>query len=79
MSFDYLQLLKLCAPETIVVVTALVVLFLDLAWLRTEPNRTRMTLAAMFTAAGCVAAFMWMLVVPEKASLLNGMLVVDPL
>ncbi|MBI3881990.1 MAG: NADH-quinone oxidoreductase subunit N [Verrucomicrobia bacterium] len=78
-SFDYLQLLKLCAPETIVVVTALVVLFLDLAWLRTEPNRTRMTLAAMFTAAGCVAAFMWMLVVPEKASLLNGMLVVDPL
>ncbi|MBI5773387.1 MAG: NADH-quinone oxidoreductase subunit N [Verrucomicrobia bacterium] len=61
------------------VVTALVVLFLDLAWLRTEPNRTRMTLAAMFTAAGCIAAFMWMLVVPEKASLLNGMLVVDPL
>jgi NADH-quinone oxidoreductase subunit N len=78
-SFDYLQLLKLCAPETIVVVTALVVLFLDLAWLRTEPNRTRMTLAAMFTAFGCVVAFMWMLVMPEKASLLNGMLVVDPL
>jgi NADH-quinone oxidoreductase subunit N len=78
-SFDYFQLLKLCAPETIVVVTALVVLFLDLAWLRTEPNCTRMTLAAMFTAFGCVAAFMWMLVVPEKASLLNGMLVVDPL
>jgi len=78
-SFDYLQLLKLCAPETIVVVTALVVLFLDLAWLRTEPNRTRMTLAAMFTSFGCVVAFMWMLVVPEKASLLNGMLVVDPL
>ncbi len=79
MSFDYLELLQLCAPETIIVVTALVVLFLDIAWLRTEPNRTRMTLAAMFTAFGCVAAFMWMLVVPEKASLLNGMLVVDPL
>jgi NADH-quinone oxidoreductase subunit N len=79
MNFDYLHLLKYCAPETIVVVTALVVLFLDLAWLRTEPNRTRMTLAAMFTSFGCVVAFMWMLVMPEKASLLNGMLVVDPL
>jgi NADH-quinone oxidoreductase subunit N len=79
MSMDYFHLLKLCAPEIIVVVTSLVVLFLDLAWLRTEANRTRMTLAAMFTAFGCVAAFMWMLVMPEKASLLNGMLVVDPL
>ncbi len=76
---SYLDLLKLCAPETIVVLTALVVLFLDLVWLRTEPNRTRMTLAAMFTTFGCVVAFAWMLVVPEKASLLNGMLVVDPL
>jgi NADH-quinone oxidoreductase subunit N len=76
---SYLELLKLCAPETLVVLTALVVLFLDLAWLRSEPNRTRMTLAAMFTAFGCVVAFAWMLVVPEKASLLNGMLVVDPL
>jgi NADH-quinone oxidoreductase subunit N len=76
---SYLELLKLCAPETIVVLTALVVLFLDLAWLRTEPNRTRMTLAAMFTAFGCVVAFLWMLVMPEKATLLNGMLVVDPL
>lgn len=76
---NYLDLLKLCAPETIVVLTALVVLFLDLAWLRTEPNRTRMTLAAMFTTFGCVAGFAWMLVVPEKATLLNGMLVVDPL
>ena len=79
MSIDHFNLLKLCSPETIVFLTALVVLFLDLAWLRTEPNRTRMTLAAMFTSAGCVAAFMWMLVVPDKASLLNGMLVVDPL
>ena len=76
---SYLDLLKLCAPETIVVLTALVVLFLDLAWLRTEPNHTRMTLAAMFTTFGCVVAFAWMLVVPEKATLLNGMLVVDPL
>lgn len=76
---NYLGLLQHCAPEAIVVVTALVVLFLDLAWLRTEPNRTRMTLAAMFTSFGCVAAFMWMLVVPDKASVLNGMLVVDPL
>ena len=64
---SYLGLLQHCAPEAIVVVTALVVLFLDLAWLRTEPTRTRMTLAAMFTSFGCVAAFMWMLVVPDQA------------
>lgn len=76
---SYLGLLQHCAPEAIVVVTALVVLFLDLAWLRAEPNRTRMTLAAMFTSFGCVVAFMWMLVMPEKVTLLNGMLVVDPL
>jgi NADH-quinone oxidoreductase subunit N len=76
---SYLELLKLAAPETIVVVTALAVLGIDLLSLRDLDIRFRLIIGALISCAGCVAAAGWMLALPEHANLLHGTLVVDPL
>ena len=76
---NYLELLKLAAPETIVVVTALVVLAADLVTMRDLELRFRLLIGALISCVGCAAAIAWMLVLPEHANFLEGMLVVDPL
>lgn len=76
---SYLELLKLAAPETILVLTALVVLAVDLAALRDSEVRLRFVLCGMVACAGCAAAIAWELVMPAHAYAVEGMLVVDPL
>lgn len=76
---SYLELLKLAAPETIVVLTALAVLAVDLIALRELETRVRFAVGGMMASVGCAAAIAWMLVLPEHASAPGGMLVVDPL
>lgn len=71
----YLHLLKLLAPEAILVVTAILVLGLGLSGSsdRLRPLMTRLTLLG-----GLIAA--WVLFIyPEDACVLNGMVVLDPL
>jgi NADH-quinone oxidoreductase subunit N len=76
---SYLELLKLAAPETIVVLTVLAVLAADLLALRELETRVRFVIGGMMASVGCAAAIAWMLVLPEHASAPGGMLVVDPL
>ncbi|MEK7780509.1 MAG: NADH-quinone oxidoreductase subunit N [Verrucomicrobiota bacterium] len=76
---NYFELLKLAAPETIVVLTALAVLALDLTSLRGMETRLRLIIGGMVASAGCAAAILWMLVNPQHADALHGMLVVSPL
>jgi NADH-quinone oxidoreductase subunit N len=76
---SYLELLKLAAPETIVVLTALAVLAADLLALRELETRVRFIIGGMIASVGCAAAIAWMLVLPEPAGAPGGMLVVDPL
>ena len=76
---NYLELLKLAAPETIVVITALVVLAADLVTMRDLELRFRLLIGALISCVGCAAAIGWMLVLPEHANFLEGMLVIDPL
>jgi len=76
---NYLELLRLAAPETIVVLTVLVVLTADLLALRGLELRFRLLVSAMISCVGCVAAIAWMLALPQQATFLEGMLVVDPL
>ncbi|MCL4785262.1 MAG: NADH-quinone oxidoreductase subunit N [Verrucomicrobia bacterium] len=79
MNVSYLELLKLAAPETIVVLTALAVLVVDLTSTRDLEARFRFIINGMIACAGCVAAMVWMLVMPAHANALEGMFVVDPL
>ena len=76
---DYLDLLQLAAPETIIVVTALLVLAADLLFLRELELPFRLRIGAMISCLGCVVASGWMLALPQHANFMQGMLVVDPL
>jgi len=76
---SYLELLKLAAPETILVLTVLAVLAADLAALRGLELRFRLLVGAMISCVGCAAAIGWMLALPQHTNFLEGMLVVTPL
>lgn len=75
---NYLDLLKLALPETIVVVVALAALVAD-ATMRGLAVRFRFLIGGMIAAVGCAAAIAWMLLAPGIGSAPGGMLVVDPL
>ena len=76
---SYLELFRLALPETIVVITALVALGVDVLTLRELETRFRLIIAGTIACVGCAAAIAWMLIAPEHANFAGGMLVVDPL
>ena len=76
---SYLELLRLAAPETILVLTALIALTADLFALSGLELRFRLLIGAMISCVGCAAAIAWMLALPQHATFMDGMLVVTPL
>jgi NADH-quinone oxidoreductase subunit N len=76
---SYLQLLKLAAPETIIVLTVFAVLAADLFALRELEIRFRQIIGGMIACVGCVVAMGWILVLPEQANFMSGILVIEPL
>jgi NADH-quinone oxidoreductase subunit N len=74
-----LELLKLFIPETMLALTAMMVLLVDLTWLREGSLAQRMKTAAILTALGCLAALTWLLAMPQAGSLFNGMASIGPL
>ena len=73
-----MELLILGLPETIVVVTAFVVLLVDMMEMRRKPVRARMRVAAILSCVGCGISIYWMSQIGEPIRPLDGMLVVDP-
>jgi NADH-quinone oxidoreductase subunit N len=76
---NYFGLFKLAAPETIIVVTALVVLAADLLAMHDLEPGFRRLIGGMVTCVGCVGAIAWMIALPDEANLQEGMLVVNSL
>ena len=76
---SYLELFKLAVPETILVLTVLVVLAADLLALRGLELRFRLLVGAMISCVGCGVAIAWMCVLPAHTDFAEGMLVVTPL
>lgn len=76
---DYLELLKLAAPEAILVATALLLLAIDLLRMRRKTTSERSAVACGIAAAGCLAAIVWLGGTSTQASALGGMLVIDGL
>lgn len=76
---SYFDLLKLAAPETILVLVALAVLAIDLTSMRGMETRLRFIIGGMVSAIGCIAAMTWMIVVPMHGEAGGGMMVVEPL
>ena len=76
---SYMEVLKLAAPETVLVVIALAVLAVDLLALRGQPVSMRFGIGAAVAGLGCAATMLMLLGRHAHANLLDGMLVVDPL
>src|SRR6266481_5956502 len=70
---SYLELLKLAAPEAIVVVTALAVLTIGLTSTRASMLGTIVAMLGIVIAIGAI------LMLPQHANLFGGMLVISPL
>ena len=70
---SYLDLLKLAAPEAVVVLTALVVLALGLG------SKQGRVLSGIVAAVGLIAAGATVFTLPDDATLFGGMLVINPL
>ncbi|HEX4640402.1 MAG TPA: NADH-quinone oxidoreductase subunit N [Chthoniobacterales bacterium] len=70
---SYFDLLRLAAPETVLVVTALIVLALGLSGSRAS------NLCSAAAAAGLLFASSAVMMLPDQASLFNGMIVITPL
>jgi NADH-quinone oxidoreductase subunit N len=79
MSADYSQLLRLAWPEVILVVTALLVLSVDLLVVRGQPTRIRFSVASGIGSVGCVGAILRLLLAPERGNVLDGVLVASSL
>lgn len=78
-SVDYSQVLKFAAPESVIAITVLVVLAVDLLLIRDWPHHRRRVIGAMISSLGCVGAVWCMVQIGAHGNLLNGMLVLDPL
>ncbi|HEX4646427.1 MAG TPA: proton-conducting transporter membrane subunit, partial [Verrucomicrobiae bacterium] len=81
---NYFELLGLVGPETILVLTVVAVLAVDLIVMRDEPLRNRFQICGAFAGLGCVAATAWLLIAETPGasaspSFLSGMLVISPL
>lgn len=76
---NYLEVLKLATPETIVTIAALAVLFVDLGVMRSVDRTYRRIVAAAITGAACAGAIFWMVQVHAAGAVAGGMLVSDPL
>jgi NADH-quinone oxidoreductase subunit N len=76
---SYLQILQLALPESVLVVTALAVLAVDLLALREQSVRVRFALGAAIASLGCLLAIFFALGRHESVNLFQGMFVVDPL
>src|SRR5256885_5652685 len=70
---SYLELLKLAAPEAIVVVTALAVLTIALT------TRRALVLGRIVAVLGVAVAIVAVVMLPSHANLFSGMLVISPL
>ncbi len=78
-SINYIQLLQLAIPQVIVVLTALLVMAVDLLVVRRQAISTRFTVASSLASVGCAVAILRILLAPVQANLLDGTLIASPL
>jgi NADH-quinone oxidoreductase subunit N len=76
---NYTDLFYTTLPETILEVVSLLVLFVDLAWLRKATQSSRMAAASALGVLGSALAIVWLWSHPTGASLLSGALVATPI
>ena len=74
---NYLEVLQFAAPETVLAITVLVVLAVDLVVMRGESVARRFETGATVAILGCLLAAFFMFHQYEQINPLHGMLVAD--
>jgi len=77
--FDYGNLFAITLPETILEVASLLVLVIDLGWLRKSAQSMRMAVACVLGVLGCGASVAWLAARPASTGLAGGALAATPL
>jgi NADH-quinone oxidoreductase subunit N len=75
----YAGLFRLALPQTIVVVFGLLTLAADLLLRRRSSLQVRFGIGAALSSVGCVCATLLLLLGPQNANVLDGILVVNPI
>jgi NADH-quinone oxidoreductase subunit N len=76
---NYAELLRLAWPEILVAAAALVAMAVDLLVVQGSCTRTRFATAGGIGSAGCAGAIVLLLMTPQQANILDGMLIASPL
>jgi len=79
MVISYTGLLQLALPEAIVVLTSILVIAVDLLALRRSSIKTRFLTASLLGAAGCAVAIADLILAPQRANVLHGVFLSNPL
>ena len=67
-AMNYGSLFTITLPETILEVVSLLILVVDLGWLRKSAQSLRMATANVLGVLGCAVAIMWLMAHPQAAS-----------
>jgi NADH-quinone oxidoreductase subunit N len=78
-AMNYGDLFTITLPETILEVVSLLILVVDLGWLRKSTQSMRMAAANALGVLGCAVAIMWLLAHPQAASFGADALVATPI
>jgi NADH-quinone oxidoreductase subunit N len=78
-NINYADLFRITLPETMLEIISLLVLIVDLAWLRKSSRAVRMGTACWLGVLGCAAAIGWLIQYPQVEAIAGGSLVATPL
>ena len=78
-AIDYGNLFSITLPETILEVVSLLVLIVDLAWMRKSARATRMSVSCALGFLGSVSAIAWIAANSQTSAALGNALVATPL
>lgn len=78
-SVNYGNLFAITLPETILEIVSLIVLIVDLGWLRKSTRTARMIAACMIGVFGCLVAEGWLYMHPQAVGIAGNALVSSPL
>uniref|UniRef100_E6QMJ9 NADH:ubiquinone oxidoreductase, membrane subunit N n=1 Tax=mine drainage metagenome TaxID=410659 RepID=E6QMJ9_9ZZZZ len=75
---NYSQLFAITLPESILELVSLLILVVDLGWMRRFSQTVRMSVATVLGVLGCLASLAWLVCHPANLAVMDGGLVASP-
>lgn len=78
LAINYGNLFAITLPESILELVSLLILVVDLGWMRRFSQTARMSVATALGVLGCVASLAWLVCHPATLAVMDGALVASP-